>query len=204
MSKYTSFLGEHTIELTIVPLLKTILSQDYEHVIPIFPWMTREGGKVSKFVHKYDNFKVLGLYPRRPKLNLNDQNRIKVKLSGQVILGAQSGFSRGIPIIGGLPLVFNLWELSSNPNCIWLKLNYEPDLNDSLEHEIFPNNEYFKDKVFKSEHEILKLIETSAKTFNLIEALQVFREIQKESLNRDAYSSFFYMGAYKPIYFLMK
>ena len=204
MSKYTSFLGEHTIELTIVPLLRTILLQDYEYVIPVFPWMTREGGKISKFIHKDDKFKILGLYPRRPKFNLNEENRIMVKLSGQTILGSQSGFSKGVPIIGGLPLVTNLWELGTNPNCIWLKLNYEPDLNDYLEHEIFPNNKYFKEKVYKSEHEILELIDKEAKTFSFHEALQVFREIQSESLNRNAYSSFFYMGSYKPIYFLMK
>jgi hypothetical protein len=59
MKKATSFIGEHTAELSIVPVLKTILHNEFEFVTPIFPWMTREGGIISKHLHKNEKFKIL-------------------------------------------------------------------------------------------------------------------------------------------------
>ncbi len=58
MKKATSFIGEHTVELTIVPILKKILKQEYEFVTPIYPWMTREGGSISKYLHRNEKCKI--------------------------------------------------------------------------------------------------------------------------------------------------
>ncbi len=207
MSRVTSFIGEHTIELTIVPMLKRILEKKFDFVVPIFPWMTREGGSVSKLVHKDDEFKIVGLYPRRPKLSTRETDSIFIKISGQIILGARSGQVQGIPIIGGLPLVRNFWELSKNPECLWLNLDFEND--SQLEFKIRFDNSFkpenlLSEKVLKTEDEIHQLISKKAKSFKINEAIEAFRTIKMESMNLDFYSSFAYMGGYKPIYFLLK
>ncbi|MCE2895838.1 MAG: hypothetical protein LW721_15505 [Flammeovirgaceae bacterium] len=207
MSKATSFIGEHTVGLTIVPILKSILEKEFTFVVPIFPWMTREGGSISKLIHKHDEFKIIGLYPRRPKLSTLKPDSVILKISSQIIFGAKGGKSLGIPIIGGLPLVRNLWELSNKPECLWLKLDLNED--EQIEYEITFNKNYHLEKslsirTLKSEAEIIQLIRETAKTFNIVEAIEAFRKIKTGSMNLDFYSSFAYMGGYKPVYFLLK
>jgi len=207
MSNATSFIGEHTVELTIVPLLKSILEREFTFVVPIFPWMTHEGGSISKIIHKDDEFKIIGLYPRRPKLSKIKIDTIILKISSQIVFGAKGGKSLGIPIIGGLPLVRNLWELSNKPECLWFKLDSDKD--EQVEYEIPFNKIYQPEKLlskitFKSEDDMINFLKKTAKTFNMVEAIKAFGKIKMDSMNLDFYSSFAYMGGYKPIYFLLK
>jgi len=207
MSKVTSFVGEHTVELTIVPIFKSILEKKFKFVVPIFPWMTREGGSISKLIHKHDEFKIIGLYPRRPKLSTSGNENIFLKISGQIIYGARGGQALGIPIIGGLPLVRNLWELSNNPQCLWLKLDF--DDHEQLNFEIIFDKidkveKSLSKRILKSNIEIIQLIDKTAKKFNIDGAIEAFGKIKMDSMNLDFYSSFAYMGGYKPIYFLLK
>lgn len=207
MKKATSFIGEHTVELTIVPILKKILQKKYEFVTPIFPWMTREGSNISKYLHKNEKFKIFGLYPRRPKFTISDKENIYLKISEQIILGAQSGLALGIPIIAGLPLVKNFWELGNNPQCLWMKLVFEA--NENLDFKMKFDGTLSLDielskKVFQKENEILNYINENTKSFEINEALEAFRKIKMDSINMGFYSSFAFMGGYKPIYFLLK
>ena len=74
-------MSEHTDEFVLIPKLITILKQKFEVAIPIFPWSIREGNNFSKMIHKEDKFRILGLYPRRPKLNLLEHKIfIKIKI----------------------------------------------------------------------------------------------------------------------------
>ena len=207
MKKATSFIGEHSVELAIVPILKNILQQEYEFVTPIFPWMTREGGSVSKYLHQNEKFKVIGLYPRRPKITISDKENIYLKINEQIILGAQSGLSLGIPIIAGYPLVKNFWGLGKNPHCLWIRLDFESNKN--LEFQIKFDKTLSLDvelskKVFQQENEILNYFNENAKLLEINETLEAFRKIKMDSINLNFYSSFAYMGGYKPIYFLLK
>jgi hypothetical protein len=207
MPRITSFIGEHTVELTIAPIFKKILEKEFEYVVPIFPWMTREGGNISSLIHKNDEFRIIGLYPRRPKLSTKKTESIFLKISDQIILGATGGNALGIPIIGGLPLVRNFWELSKSPECLWINLDFEKE--EQFEYEIKFKNTFKPEKslvgkLIKSDYAIHKLISKKAKYFKIDEAIQAFRKIKMDSMNMDGYSSFAYMGGYKPIYFLVK
>lgn len=207
MNSVTSFIGEHTIELTIVPILKKILEVEFEYVVPVFPWMTREGGNLSRQIHKDDKFQILGLYPRRPKFSMNSDELTYLKISNQIIFGAISGQEVGIPIIGGLPLVRNLWDLSNEPNCLWFNLDF--NVNEPLEYQIKIDDDlefdkYLTNRLLRSNSEIFEVVRKHAKTFNIINAMSAFRKIKMDSMNLDFYSSFAYMGGYKPVYFLLK
>jgi len=118
-----SFISEHTAEYTLVPNLKNILQKRFSIVTPLFPWATREGGTIARHLHKGERFKVVGLYPRRPKLLSANSSIITVKLNRQILLGAQCGMELGIPIIAGCPLAKNFWELGNSPHCLWIKLD---------------------------------------------------------------------------------
>lgn len=205
MIRATSFISEHTAEFVLVPTLKGILQKEFEIVTPIFPWMTREGSKVSKILHRNDKFKIIGMYPRRPKIDLSNKENIFIKINEQIILGAQSGLSLGIPIIAGFPLVKDFWSLGKDPICIWIKLNAQSD-------EIF-QIEYVGDLhldkdlsqiVFYKERDILNYINDNARLFDIVTAMNMFRKIKKDSGNLEFYSRFTFWGGYKPIYFLLK
>lgn len=202
MKKATSFIGEHTAEFVLVPILKRILQKEFEFVTPIFPWMTREGSNISALIHKDDKFKIVGLYPRRPKIHLQTKNTIFVKLNSEIICGAKFGKENGLPIIAGCPLSQNLWELGQTPKCMWIKLDFEQPITKELEIDLTKNNsvnrELYK-MVFRNETEIYNYIDKIAKTFDFCTAIEAFRNIKMIG----AYGIAF-MGGYKPVYFLIK
>lgn len=207
MKKATSFIGEHTAEFVLVPILKRILQKEFEFVTPIFPWMTREGSNISKSLHQNDKFKILGLYPRRPKIALLDKENIYLKINEQIILGARSGLTLGIPIIAGCPLAKDFWELGKIPDCLWIRLNFE--INKNKEFQIKQGKSLHLEKdlfkmVFQKESEILKYTIENANLFYVDAAIEAFRKIKMDSINLEYYSSFAFWGGYKPIYFLLK
>ncbi len=55
------------MEFSLVLAAKKILDEHYEYVVPIYPWMGRELSKMSRELHSIDGFKVLSVFPRRPK-----------------------------------------------------------------------------------------------------------------------------------------
>lgn len=207
MNKATSFISEHTAEFVLIPILKKILQKEFEFVTPIFPWMTREGSNISKSLHQNDKFKILGLYPRRPKIALLDKENIHIKINDQIILGARSGFTLGIPIIAGCPLAKDFWELGNIPNCLWIRLNFKSNKN--KEFQIKQGKSLYLDRdlskvVFHEENEILEYVIENANLFDVDGAMEAFRKIKMDSLNFEYYSRFYLWGGYKPIYFFLK
>jgi len=206
LNKETSFVGEHTVGLSIAPILKKILHKKYKQVVPIFPWMSREGSNISQHVHATNEFMIVGLYPRRPKISILDQENIYMTINEQIILGAHSGQKLGIPIIAGLPLARDFWELGSSTNCIWLKLDFTSVESTSFQinhkNRTCSNSEMAK-RIFGASHEVLDFLSKDCKRFNIGEALEAFKQIKMDSSNLPYYSRFSYMGGYKPIYFLL-
>lgn len=205
--KATSFISEHTAEFVLVPILKRILQKEFEFVTPIFLWMTREGSNISKFLHQNDKFKILGLYPRRPKITLTDKTIIHLKINEQIILGTQKALKIGIPIIAGCPLAKDFWELGKNPDCLWIRLNFKSNKNKEFKIKLVKSLHMDKDlakMVLQKEDDILKYIIKNAKLFDFDKAMEAFKKIKMDSFNLEYYSSFAFWGGYKPIYFLLK
>lgn len=204
MRNATSFIGEHSIELAIVPILKKLLHKRYEFVTPIFPWMTREGSNISMYLHKNDQFQILGVYPRRPKV-VSENEDFYFKINAQVVAGAFSGMNLGIPIIAGCPLVKNFWELGKKPDFVWIKLDF--DITDDLQIQIRQEEPFepaLSKIILSAKHEILNYVIDNARFFTIDKALTAFREINMKSMNSDYYPRFGFGSIYKPIYFLLK
>ncbi|MBN2239008.1 MAG: hypothetical protein JW712_04485 [Dehalococcoidales bacterium] len=213
MSTAISFFSEHTAEFALVPKLTSIFKAKYNYVTPIYPWMMREGNSLSRIIHNEDMISIIGLYPRRIKLNnFKDSNAI-IKINREIILGAKTAFDLGIPMIAGCPLVRNFWELGDNPVCLWIDLNQcfcrgatDRDI------EIVINNLSdwdYKDLsniIFRNNNSMLDYLFGIMQPMNIDSAIDSFRRIRNAQRGDQGfiYHYFGLGGSYKPVYFLLK
>jgi hypothetical protein len=201
-SEYSSFISEHTAEYILVPRLTQILKKKFEMVVPIYPWMTREGNNLSKSIHSQDKFKIVGFYPRRPKISI-EEDKICIKINPEFIEGAIEAVKIKIPIIAGCPLVKSFWDLNENTSCYWIKLDnetkdlYEFEFSSEVSPEYRAKEEI---GVFKSEEQLLTYV-TSICGYHDIHSL-----IHSIHIIRQHSSTVYFMGfgSYKPIYFLLR
>jgi hypothetical protein len=204
MIKEKSFIGEYSVGLSMVLSLKVILHERYRYVTPIFPWITREGSNISKYIHTNDQFRIFGIYPRRPKLT-QDKTDIEFKFNQQILNGANRGLKLGLPIIAGCPIVRNFWELSDNPIFLWIKVGLSG--TEEFSFKVVgdsPNFTGLSNDLLLHDQEILSFIDLHSKIFSIQHSIEAFKEISRDSLGVPYYSRFVFGGIYKPIYFLLK
>lgn len=195
-------MSEHTAEYVLIPKLIEILKQKFEVVIPIFPWATREGNNFSKSIHRQDKFRIVGLYPKRPKLNLKD-HKIILKINKEFLDGAKEASNLSIPMITGCPMARNLWELDEKTKCIWIRLSektrdfYNIDYSDELspEYKILQS-----DEVLVNNDDLLNFIIDSSEKQDFDFLIQAIYAIKSHGYT----VSFMGIGSYRPIYFLLK
>ncbi|ENU7784994.1 hypothetical protein B4X50_RS04630 [Escherichia coli] len=128
----TSYISEHSAEYYLVPALKNILQEQYSHIAPVFPWISREFSNISKYLHKEDRFHVLVMFPRRPKINASDDCEVYVTINEELDAFNKIGKEKGVPVIAGCPRAVNVWDLSNCNNYAWINLsqfNYYEYLN---------------------------------------------------------------------------
>jgi hypothetical protein len=204
MSNYHSFVSEHTLEYILIPRLSRILKQQFKSVVPIFPWMTREGNLLSKSLHRSDEFKIIGLFPRRPKFESGVEGKIYIKINIELIesLKIASGFN--LPLIAGCPLIENLWELGDNTSCVWIKIKKNEKETYQIEIAKDANGGYPKMKsndFFETDDQLLNYVVKNCHTFNFDHMIEIIRMINGR---RNEYPSFYLGASYKPVYFLFK
>jgi hypothetical protein len=195
-----SFICERTAEYILVPKLTSILRSRFKVIVPIFPWATREGGNLSKQIHKNDQFRVVGMFPRRPKLNSVNSSNIIIKINHQILVGAQYSIKFGIPIIAGCPLTKNLWELDNSPECIWIKL--EQRSQDDFEIDTGNIQSFIPDWIFPSEELLLNYLSEYSILMDYQKAIESFKQT-RGFLRETGYYRYFGIGGYKPVYFLL-
>lgn len=188
----TSYISEHSAEYSLVPALKKILQEQYSHVAPVFPWISREFSKISRHLHKDDLFHVLVMFPRRPKLNDQDSSEIYFTINWEIEDFNKIGEEKGVPVITGCPRAGDLWDLSNCEDYAWLDLsknNYHEYLN--------PISKMKKNGCLLGKEDILALVRNSA-IFNL----ESFKDFVRDAKEIQPYRM--YGSQYKPVYFLIK
>lgn len=188
----TSYISEHSAEYYLVPVLKEILQEQYSHVAPVFPWISRELGKISRLLHKNDQFHVLVMFPRRPKLHDQKSSEIYVTINWELKAYNKVGENCGVPVIAGCPRALDIWDLSNCQNYAWLDLtrnSYPEYLNSISELEV---NGHLLEK-----EDILALVRNSA-----IFGLESFEEFIRDARETQPYRM--YGSQYKPVYFLIR
>lgn len=123
----TSYICEHSAEFSIVPYLESLLEKEFEYVVPISPWLSREFARKSKEVHKNAEFQVLVVFPRRPKTN--EEKDIFVTLNSEIHAFKDISVKYGIEVIAGCPVATDFWELATATRYVWFDVghpsNYE-------------------------------------------------------------------------------
>lgn len=201
-TSYSSFISEHTAEYILVPRLTRILKEEFEIVVPVFPWLTRECNNFSKHIHQNERFGILGFFPRRPKIS--DQGPIVlIKISDELKMGAKTAEMNNIPMIAGCPIARSFWELNEQTTCIWIKLN----ANTRAFYEINYNSELNLNQSFSDDAEITiqkdRLVEWVIKNIGEHD-FETFSRIVREVKEINSHKYFLAAGVYKPIYFLLK
>jgi len=187
-----SYISEHSAEYYLVPALKTILQEKYSHVAPVFPWIYREFNKLSMHLHQNDQFHVLVMFPRRPKLVGPDGDEISITINGELEAFSNVGKKKGVPVIAGCPKAVDLWDLSNCKSYAWLDLthhHYHEYLN--------PISKLKKNRCVLEKEDIFSLVRNS--TIFDFKSFEDFFRAAKETQPYRMYGS-----PYKPVYFLIK
>ncbi len=106
------FVNEHTVEYVLVQKLVEIIG-NIPHAF-LFPYQTREGNTVSREIHRNDNFSMIGIFSRRPKIRLDHKEDIYIKINQEIIDYSNKAYTFGIPFIAGCPIASNFWDLGNN------------------------------------------------------------------------------------------
>ncbi len=167
----------------------------------IFPHQTREGSSISKEIHNNDLFKIVGVFPRRPKLVSTSDNIITIKINDSIIDAVKESRKYNIPFIAGCPLAKCFWTLGES--IVWIRLE-----KISKEKEIIVNiqndNKYIQTipETFKDKQELIEYIDKADNEFGISDAMEAIKQI-KTSLN-NRYGRPLFGNNYKPFYILIK
>lgn len=116
----SSFISEHTAEYILVPDLVRRLAPDFQEVIPIFFWATREGNSTAAMTMFETSVRILSAFARRPKILAED--RIMMKINPELVQYSRISADAGIPVLAGIPLVSSLSLLRLSSKCSWYEL----------------------------------------------------------------------------------
>lgn len=197
----TSFVCEHSVEYYLVPEFKALLEEEYESVIPLFPWLTREGGKLSREIHKLPFFNVVAMYSRRPKFEKPGSDIVIVKINNELMRAAEQGKMLGIPIIAGIPFARDFFELSKHPKCYWIKLtdysiaDYHLEINKSMD--------YIPKCGFDNDGELINYIKGIMRPKSFSEILTDVRKVMSARKEDSHFKRFLFASGYRPVYFLI-
>ncbi|MGN2431547.1 hypothetical protein [Pseudomonas syringae] len=188
----TSLMSEHSVEYCLVPRMLAILKQSYQDVTPVFPAMMREFGKKS-----YENqnafFRVLALFPRRPKVANSPLSGIYVTISPELYGFEDFMRARGLPTIAGCPMARTVWDLSCDPEISWIDISH-----DSLSEYLNKIDCEDLSGALLTEQEILRRVSESQmfSLNSLGDAVRAYREVTG--------GAFIYGPRYKPVFFLIR
>ena len=202
----TSFICERSSEYNLLPELIRVLKSRFEVVVPVYPWISREGSKLSMLVNKDFRFRVLGMYAMRPKVHSPLAPTMNIKFSEQIIYGSQQANRYGIPMIAGCPLARNFQELSSCEKYLWADMSKFTQEQVDMVAEVTIDGVLVNSEptpFLHDEQEILNLIHEDNKEFTLSEFIEVIKKVKMASIGSSEYSPMAFMGGYKPVYLLL-
>jgi hypothetical protein len=215
---FTSFMNERSISYRMVSTLLEILHQEFQKIIPLWYWKTREGNTKGSQAFPGEKVKTLAFFPRRPKVEKVRDDVIEIKINYSVFLRSSLLNLNGIPAIAGFPWISSIEDFYGNVEYQWLKIKSTKDFYDINEAEGYYSDEEYKfsltDKYLLEppysdnlenfdKEEIKRIMRTEPASFSWGEVIDVFNKVKDLP-----YSSFYThsifgsYGRYKPIYFV--
>lgn len=201
----TSFISERTAEYVVVPSMAKILSNAYGKVIPLFFWVSREGGNVSKNSFN-EMVRVVALYARRPKLNHVFDDNIQIKFN-QILFDRRDFFyEKGITTLCGAPICNSLSSFAYETSIKWFYLKAHGN-ETTIDFEI--NNLSRKitneNVVILNENEVLEIVKNESQLMRWDDAINTIRELKNRGKQyaRWGYVSGLFGDLYKPVFLVL-
>lgn len=204
----SSFICENTASFVLVNQLTKILSQYWINTIPLHFWNTREGSNLSRSCNPSTGIKILALFPRRPKVSSLNQTYIEVKFNESLFPQASLLNKAGISVIGGIPLVSNIFDLNLNAQCMWFNFVNSSDqdifFSIDLENKTCIHSFRNQDAIIPvSDVELIDHIDQNCRLVLWRDVIDILKRVRNYQVDYYHFGSLF--GAtYKPIYFILK
>ena len=210
-----SFISEHTAEYILVPQISKLLSRHFKTIIPFYFWVSREGNTMSVKTVSINDFRLISVYPRRPKISNPEDTIITLKFNASIIHAAQISIESGVSTFAGIPIISSIQDINNDVLCKWFRFKSAVKSISDIEYKLnIKGNVVEKGKSSFIEGPIKDelLINTILK-FSTISswenAIDIIRSIRKNSspgyYGNNNYSRFsMWMGGYKPFYLILK
>lgn len=203
---YKGFISEYTASFFLVERLRSALKSHYKHIIPVFPWATREGSSMSNYLNKDQTFKIVGIYPRRPKFSRQETDKVVFKINEYLGYSADLLTKEGIPTFAGLPLARNILELGMNSSYLWLELDQKnkEHIQITLDQKGQPI-QLDKNMVVLSNEEVVSFIKKESDVMEIKSFFEITKKVNDEvrktfQINWSPYGNNFY----KPFYLFLE
>lgn len=205
-SQPVSFISEHSAEYVLVPNMARILSTQFEKVIPIYFWATREGNSMSKSCAENRSIYLLAMFPRRPKIFEPGASQIRVKFNSVLFSAALRAQEFGVPVFAGVPLTNSILNFDLETQCLWFVVNAIPGETADVEIDMSVDNPTTAtgicDKKISgplSADEILEHFYRLANRMTWDTAIEAMRTIRATQ----SFTMWPFLQAYKPMYFAL-
>lgn len=203
-----SFVCEHSAEFMLTNKLSEIFSREYEKVIPIFFWATREGSSIAIRSMTDSPLRIISIFARRPKISIPGQPMILVKFNQILFETAKKAGRRGMPVFAGVPLVSSLLDCDFSAKCGWFRIvedQSSPEDTEiilNLDGSIAVTGSHDTGVVGPlSENQILQSVRSFGKLLCWHEAVDLIRESRSKPHQEGGF--FPHLGVYKPFYLLL-
>lgn len=201
-----SFFSEHTAEFILVPRMQALLSDSGLQVVPITYWKSREGNALAASRNYGRSFRLVALFPRRPKL-LDGRDQIFGKVNWQLFQFASESLPRGIPVFAGLPVISSLWECTGMTPVQWLSLNSgsDSDVEFVIDRSTLSCSFSIQNTCCAPipSHDVLLNAMNRARVCEWNDAMNLLEELRRFSISQGSWRPPFGGPRYKPVYFLI-
>ena len=194
---------EQTASYALMTHLCSILSNTSENITPLSFWSTREGSHISQECDDGRPHRLIGFFPRRPKLTSVNSSQILVKINESLTETLDHAAEVNVPMIIGVPLATSILDYRLNSPCSWYRPRQVEDWK--RDHIIWldqsgliiwpPATELPVDGPLDDQAVIdLAVLENPLRSWG--EAIAAMRHIRQRRAGRPI--SYFGMGPYRP------
>lgn len=112
-------MSEQTASFALMTHLCSVLNNISENVIPLSFRATREGSILSRLCDNGHPLRLIGFFPRRPKLISTEDTQLITKINAHLFAAIDRAAEVHVPIMIGLPLVASILDYRLNSPCAW-------------------------------------------------------------------------------------
>lgn len=196
----TGFFSEKTSEIYLVPEFLKILSE-LGNVTALSFTRQREDTIISHQLNEKKIVKLVALFSRRPKIDINNSSLIHYKINQELIDYANYVKDYPVPIFCGISLANNVFELPISDS-LWFNIN-QFKYEESFYYDLSEKNDLFCLSLGKKQ--IYKIINETAQEMTWSVAIDTMNKFTKKEGNQYSHLPWLYRGwRIKPIFFIIE